>query len=102
MGIKCLLDAFDKLVEETGKIDKKMLELADQDKEVRRFMTVPGIGPVTALTYKAEIFDATRFKESRSVGAYVGMTPTRYASGETQKQGQNFEVWIERAQISVS
>jgi transposase len=43
---------------------------------------------VTALTYKAEIFDASRFKESRSVGAYLGMTPTQYASGETQKQGK--------------
>lgn len=88
LSIKCLLDAFDKLIEEIAKIDKKMLEIVSQDKEVRRFMTVPGIGPVTALTYKAEIFDATRFKESRSVGAYLGMTPTQYASGETQKQGK--------------
>lgn len=88
LSIKCLLDSFDKLVEETGKIDKKMLEIACQDKEVRRFMTVPGIGPVTALTYKTEIFDATRFKESRSVGAYLGMTPTQYASGEIQRQGK--------------
>lgn len=88
LSITCLLDAFDKIVEETGKIDKKMLEIAAQDKEVRRFMTIPGIGPITALTYKTEIFDATRFKESRSVGAYLGMTPTQYASGETQKQGK--------------
>jgi transposase len=43
---------------------------------------------VTALTYKAEIFDASGFKESRSVGTYLGMTPTQYASGETQKQGK--------------
>ena len=46
LSIKCLLDAFDKLVEETGKIDKKMLEIAYHDKEVQRFMTVPGVGPV--------------------------------------------------------
>ena len=51
-------------------------------------MRVPGIGPVTALTYKAEIFDPTRFKKSHSVGAYLGMTPTQYASGETQRQGR--------------
>jgi transposase len=88
LSIKCLLDAFDKLVEETEKIDKKMLEIAYHDKEVQRLITVPGVGPVTALTYKAEIFDATRFKESRSVGAYLGMTPTQYASGETQRQGK--------------
>ena len=92
LSIKCLLDAFDKLVEEAGKIDKKMLEIAYHDKEVQRFMTVPGVGPVTALTYKAEIFDASRFKESRSVGAYLGMTPTQYASGETQRQGKRLNV----------
>lgn len=88
LSIKSLLDVFDKITEEVGKIDKRMLEIASQDKEVRRLMTVPGIGPVTALTYKTEIFDATRFKESRSVGAYLGMTPTQYASGETQRQGK--------------
>lgn len=88
LSIKCLLDAFDKLVEETAKIDKKMLEIAYHDKEVQLLMTVPGVGPVTALTFKTEIFDANRFKDSRSVGAYLGMTPTQYASGETQKQGK--------------
>ena len=60
---------FDTLVEETGKIDKKMLEIVYQGKEVRRFMAVPEVGPITALTYKMEIFDAAHFKESRSVGA---------------------------------
>jgi transposase len=88
ISIKCLLEAFDKIVEEIEKIDKKMLEIAYQDREVQRLMTVPGIGPVTALTYKTEIFDANRFKESRAVGAYLGMTPTQYASGETQRQGK--------------
>lgn len=88
LGIKCLLNAFDKLVGESGKIDKKMLELAQNDKEVRLLMTVPGIGPVTALTYQAEIFDPTRFQRSRSVGAYLGMTPKLYNSGETNRQGK--------------
>ena len=51
-------------------------------------MTIPGVGPVTALTFKNEIFDPSRFKYSKSVGAYLGMTPTQYASGETQRQGR--------------
>jgi transposase len=51
-------------------------------------MTVPGIGEITALTYKTEIFDPTRFPNSRTVGAYLGMTPTQYSSGETTKQGR--------------
>jgi transposase len=51
-------------------------------------MTVPGIGPVTALTYKTEIFNSGRFQDSKSVGAYLGLTPTQYASGEVQRQGR--------------
>jgi transposase len=48
-------------------------------------MTVPGVGPITALCYLATIDDPTRFKKSRSVGAYVGLTTRRYASGETDR-----------------
>ncbi|WP_215217788.1 transposase [Candidatus Rhabdochlamydia sp. W815] len=64
-----------------------MLKLVSQDKEVKQLMTIPGIGPVTALTYKTEMFDPARFKASKSVGAYLGMTPKQYASGEVQRQG---------------
>jgi transposase len=45
---------------------------------------MPGIGPITALCFKATIDDPTRFKRSRSVGAYVGLTTRRHASGETE------------------
>ena len=41
-------------------------------------MTVPGVGPITALCFKATIDDPTRFKRSRSVGAYVGLTTRRH------------------------
>ena len=51
-------------------------------------MTVPGVGPITALCYLATIDDPTRFKKSRSVGAYVGLTTRRYASGEIDRTGR--------------
>ena len=51
-------------------------------------MTVPGIGPITALCFKATIDDPTRFKRSRSVGAYVGLTTRRDASGEIDWTGR--------------
>src|SRR6516165_4513963 len=51
-------------------------------------MTVPGIGPITALCFKATIDDPTRFKRSRSVGAYIGLTSRRHASGETDWTGR--------------
>ena len=51
-------------------------------------MTVPGVGPITALCFKATIDDPTRFRRSRSVGAYVGLTTRRHASGEIDWSGR--------------
>jgi transposase len=51
-------------------------------------MTTPGIGPITALLFKATIDDPIRFRRSRDVGAYVGLTPRRYASGEIDWTGR--------------
>jgi transposase len=54
----------------------------------RRLMTMPGVGPLTALAFSAAIDDPARFKHSASVGAYLGLTPRRYASGETNRMGR--------------
>jgi transposase len=51
-------------------------------------MTTPGVGPITALCFLATIDDPTRFKRSRSVGAYVGLTTRRFASGEIDWTGR--------------
>ena len=55
---------------------------------VRRFMTLPGVGPITALAFMATIDDPARFARSRSVGAYVGLTSRRHASGEVDGTGR--------------
>jgi transposase len=86
--IEGLLAIFDLVHEKISNLDATLLELARKDKEVRKLMTIPGIGPITAMTYKVEIFEPTRFADSRTVGAYLGMTPKQYSSGEIHKQGR--------------
>jgi transposase len=54
----------------------------------RLLMTVPGVGPVTALSYETTIENAERFTKSRSVGAHLGLTPRRYQSGELDRSGR--------------
>ena len=54
-----------------------------------RFMTAAAVGPITALCFKATIDDPTRFKRSRNVGAYIGLTTRRHASGEIDWSGQS-------------
>jgi len=58
------------------------------DPTLRRFMTVPGVGPVTALAFRSTIDEPDRFKRARDVGPYLGLTPRRYQSGETDRQGK--------------
>src|SRR5260221_8038306 len=72
------LEARKAIEQQVDDLDRKVLKLARCDAEVRRFMTVPGVGPITALCFKATIDDPTRFKRSRSVGAYVGLTTRRF------------------------
>ena len=86
--IRPLLAARKAIEEQIGDLDRKVVKLARHDEQVRRFMTVPGVGPITALCFKATIDDPTRFKRSRSVGAYVGLTTRRHASGEVDWSGR--------------
>src|SRR5258705_12286283 len=53
----------------------------------RRLMTVPGVGPVVALTYRATVDVAARFRNSKAVGAVFGLTPSKYHSGQINRTG---------------
>jgi transposase len=83
-----LLKAREAIEKQIDDLDRKVLNLARHDAQIRRFMTVPGIGPITALCFKATIDDPARFKRSRSVGAYIGLTTRRHASGEIDWSGR--------------
>ena len=50
-------------------------------------MTVPSVGPLTAITYKSAIDDPQRIKKSKSAGPLFGLTPRKYQSGETDVTG---------------
>src|SRR5471032_3325607 len=87
-AIRPLLEARNAVGEQVSELDRKVMRLARHDAQVRRFMTVPGVGPITALAFKATIDDPARFARSRSVGAYVGLTSRRHASGEVDWSGR--------------
>ena len=50
-------------------------------------MTMPGVGPVVALTFRATVDVPTRFTNSKTVGAIFGLTPRRHQSGEIDRMG---------------
>ena len=87
-AIEPLLKAREAIGRQIADLDRKVMRLARNDAQVRRFMTAPGVGPITALCFLATIDDPSRFKRSRSVGAYAGLTTRRYASGEIDWTGR--------------
>ena len=87
-AVRPLLEVREKVSREIAALHRKVLALARNDENSRRSMTVPGIGPITALAFHSAIDEPTRFRRSRSVGAYIGLTPRRYASGEVDWSGR--------------
>jgi transposase len=82
-----MLKARDTLLDQQRTLDKRCSAMAKADPVCKRLMTVPGVGIITALSYKAEIDDPFRFRRSRDVGVHLGLTPRRYASGEVDRSG---------------
>jgi transposase len=68
-------------------LHRMVLQAVRQEEVCRRLMTVPGVGPITALAFRATVDKAERFKRSRDVGAHFGLTPRRYQSGEVDRSG---------------
>jgi transposase len=64
-----------------------VMAAACRDEICRRLMTVPGVGPVTALISCSVVDDPLRFSRSRAVGAHFGLTPCCYQSGGTDRTG---------------
>lgn len=87
-AVLALLDLREQLKTQVAEFDRMLLQLTRDNDAARRLTTVPGVGPITALTFISTIDDPTRFRRSRSVGAYIGLTPKRYASGEIDRTGR--------------
>lgn len=68
-------------------LDKEIAARAKASTPCKRLMTVPGVGPLVALTYVAGVDDPARFRDSRTVGAHFGLTPRRFQSGEMDWSG---------------
>jgi len=82
-----LLDARLVLYRTFRELDNRTRKLAHRDKVCQRLMSAPGVGFITALTFKAGVDDPTRFKRSRTVAAHFGLTPRRFQSGERDNPG---------------
>ena len=68
-------------------LHRRLLTIVRDDDVCQRLMTVPGVGPVVALTYRATVDVPARFRTSKAVGAVFGLTPSTHQSGESERTG---------------
>ncbi len=86
--VEPLLAILATMLEQLAGLTKQVLDIVRGEEVCRLLMSVPGVGPITALAYRATIDRPGRFRRSRDVGAHLGLTPRRYQSGETDIQGR--------------
>ena len=86
--VEPLLASRRKLREEFERLHRKLLSIVRNDGVCRRLMTIPGVGPVVALAFTSTIDVPARFRNSKAVGASLGLTPVLHQSGESNRIGR--------------
>ena len=81
-----ILKALEPLNAQIAELDRVVKSRAESNRDARCLMQVYGVGAITALSFVATIDDPERFRKSRDVAAYLGLTPSRNQSGEQDPQ----------------
>jgi transposase len=82
-----LLDTWRHVSQQIRECSKMLEKRAAQDPVCKVLTSIPGVGALTALSFKTAIDDPTRFRRVSDVGAYLGLTPRKYQSGDIDRNG---------------
>jgi transposase len=85
--LQMLSETLHRLEEQIAGLDREFAQRAKENETARRLMTIPGVGPVTAVALAALAPPADTFKRGRDVAAWVGLTPLQHSTGGKQKLG---------------
>ena len=75
------------ILKEIAELEKHIRKIVRANPVCRRLMSIPGVGPMNALAFVSAIDNPCMFRHSRDVGAFFGLTPRKYASGEIDRSG---------------
>ena len=84
--IERTLTMIDALTEQIRASHRELTEIAKAHPVCSRLMTVPGVGPITAVRFVAAIDDVTRFKNAHALQSYLGLTPGERSSSDTERR----------------
>jgi transposase len=85
--VKPMLTARTALRQQCDVLHRMVLKTVRANAVCRRLLSVPGVGPIVALTYATGVDDPARFAHARDLGPHFGLTPRKYASGEIDRNG---------------
>ena len=85
--LQMLIETLHRLDEQIAGLDREVAQRAKENETARRLMTIPGVGPVTAVALAALAPPADTFKRGRDFAAWVGLTPLQHSTGGKQKLG---------------
>lgn len=87
LSLRSLLATLKTVCEQSEKLDRMAVSQAKKNPMCCHLMSIPGVGALTSLAFVTAVEDPGKFRTSRNVGAYFGLTPKRYQSGETDVSG---------------
>ena len=83
-----LLSHLDVLDERITAYDRELERLARASEAASRLMTVPGVGPLTALATVASVGEAHEFENGRQFAAWLGLVPRQWSTGGKTRLGR--------------
>ena len=86
--VEVYLVLYQKLQEQIEPLTKRVRALAKENHTAQLLMTIPGIGPITAMFIVAEVDDISRFRSYRNLASYAGLVPSLDASAGKEKRGR--------------
>ena len=95
-----LLQLLDQLAAAIVDLDREVAKEANTRPAVRRLLTQPGVGPVTALAFVLTLGPPSRFARGKQVASYFGLIPREASSGGRprlggiSKQGNSLMRWV--------
>lgn len=87
LALDPIIKSIEELTKRVRHYDGLIQEISERDyPETEKLRAIRGVGPITALAYVLTLEESTRFRKSREVGPFLGLTPKRDQSGQTDKQ----------------
>jgi transposase len=86
--LRYLLDLSERLLVNQSATDSALERLARENEVCCRFMEIPGVGPICALTFYAVVGEPHRFERSSDIGSYLGLAPRIHQSGLMCRTGR--------------